>query len=429
MSKILPNKSLEWISALSSEDAKEYKNRFVCYELKDGILKLTFFLNPLQSFTKHQGVATRKFNDMNKKMNFATTKATLKDIDRSKKHLAIYVYEVDTVQDDIVASSNNFSDDKKGKVMSKDILDMNKGIEVGCPMHGGFMVTPNNHLGYNSELVAYGCPVCKDEKKIIIDKDNIALHYESMSDEDLIKNKTLISDIFDSRKNIIPPFFKDIDLKGRGLWYGVEGFNNSKQEMTELSITYGNYTLKQVIFGIIDTLKPIKEYIEEIKASSEYKGYIKSMSKKFNLCKTEKDSYFIEHLEGDLYCYSRTDSCKDIAGCIKIFEDCGDFGAVINNWCNRTLYNSAPYKTFLSFDTIKELKSSSEYKEYIAKDIVFNYLKEYYPNIKKENIIYSDIPKNHLLAEKIELKKISFRCYDYKGNIFNVEIGWISEKI
>jgi hypothetical protein len=92
--KTLPNKSLEWISGLSTNEAIEYKNRFVCYELKKGILKLTFFLNPYQSYRKHEGVATRKFNDMNKKMSFATKKATLIKIDRDSRHLSIYVYEV-----------------------------------------------------------------------------------------------------------------------------------------------------------------------------------------------------------------------------------------------------------------------------------------------------------------------------------------------
>jgi len=109
---------------------------------------------------------------------------------------------------------------------------------------------------------------------ITITKDNIAEYYEFMSDEDLIKNKTIISDIFDSRKNTIPPFFKDIDLKSKGSWCGVEGFNNSKQEIVLLPMTYGHYTLKQVIFGVKDTLKPVDEYIAEIKASEEYKNYI-----------------------------------------------------------------------------------------------------------------------------------------------------------
>jgi hypothetical protein len=92
--KTLPNKSIEWIKELSIEEAKAYKNKFLSYELKgDGILKLFFFLNPYQSYTRHEAVATRKFNTLNKEINFARTKATLVDIQRDN-HLNTYIYEV-----------------------------------------------------------------------------------------------------------------------------------------------------------------------------------------------------------------------------------------------------------------------------------------------------------------------------------------------
>ena len=73
--KKLPNKSLEWIDALTAEEALEYKNRFVCYEYKKNIAVLTFFLNPNQSYHKHMGSATRKLNDMLDKGCFAGYKA------------------------------------------------------------------------------------------------------------------------------------------------------------------------------------------------------------------------------------------------------------------------------------------------------------------------------------------------------------------
>jgi len=90
----LPNKSLEWIESLNAEEAFKYANRFVCYELKEGVLKLTFFLNPYQSYKNHKRVATRKFNKMNELMAFARTEATLVDIDRKKSHLSTYIFNV-----------------------------------------------------------------------------------------------------------------------------------------------------------------------------------------------------------------------------------------------------------------------------------------------------------------------------------------------
>jgi|TARA_R110000803_G_scaffold141435_3_gene207849 hypothetical protein len=46
------------------------------------------------------------------------------------------------------------------------IMNMDKEIEVICPEHGSFFVTPNNHLGYNKEKIAYGCPNC--DKDILL---------------------------------------------------------------------------------------------------------------------------------------------------------------------------------------------------------------------------------------------------------------------
>jgi hypothetical protein len=46
------------------------------------------------------------------------------------------------------------------------LMDMDKPITIGCPDHGDFSMTPNDHLGNNKERIAYGCPKCKDEKVI-----------------------------------------------------------------------------------------------------------------------------------------------------------------------------------------------------------------------------------------------------------------------
>jgi len=31
---------------------------------------------------------------------------------------------------------------------------------IGCPNHGKFYITPNDHTGKNPERIAYGCPAC-----------------------------------------------------------------------------------------------------------------------------------------------------------------------------------------------------------------------------------------------------------------------------
>ena len=33
-------------------------------------------------------------------------------------------------------------------------------VTIGCPDHGDFYITPNDHTGKNPERIAYGCPDC-----------------------------------------------------------------------------------------------------------------------------------------------------------------------------------------------------------------------------------------------------------------------------
>lgn len=39
-------------------------------------------------------------------------------------------------------------------------------IEVTCDKHGDFWVLPKDHIGENDQRIAYGCPDCKDRKKV-----------------------------------------------------------------------------------------------------------------------------------------------------------------------------------------------------------------------------------------------------------------------
>lgn len=117
--------------------------------------------------------------------------------------------------------------------------------------------------------------VYKDEP---VNKDNIHLYYEFMSDEDLKKYKEILADIFEARKDLIPAYFENISLKGTGKWFGFDGAGDGKKSIIELDNTWGSFTIKQFVFGVKDTLKPIDEYITEIKDSAAYKEYIASLA-------------------------------------------------------------------------------------------------------------------------------------------------------
>jgi len=93
-----------------------------------------------------------------------------------------------------------------------------------------------------------------------ITKDNIHLYYEFMNDEDLIKHYDLISTIVHRRT-----------LEVRNLINFNPDENFNKHRVLE---TLRSQAVGQKIFGIKDTLKPIDDYIAEIKQSEPYKTYM-----------------------------------------------------------------------------------------------------------------------------------------------------------
>ena len=99
--------------------------------------------------------------------------------------------------------------------------------------------------------------------KDTITKENISIYYEFMNNDDLIKYKSIIDEILVYRKDFInEKLFSTIDSRIKG------GYS-----FTDI----GAYRIKQTIFEVKDTLKPINEYIAEIKKSEQY---IALMSKK-----------------------------------------------------------------------------------------------------------------------------------------------------
>jgi len=87
--------------------------------------------------------------------------------------------------------------------------------------------------------------------------DNIHLYYEFMSDEDLPLHHRTIRNVFYDRKNLILKYL-----------YLTNSLNNEKL----IQFIYHKYT--QSFFGIKDILKPIDEYIAEIKDSEGYGEYL-----------------------------------------------------------------------------------------------------------------------------------------------------------
>ena len=102
--------------------------------------------------------------------------------------------------------------------------------------------------------------VYKDEP---VNENNIHLYYEFMSSLKKCDYGDILTKIFTNRLHLIND---KIILNATAIKYE-----------TVTSINY-MYLLSQSIYGVEDTLKPIDDYITEIKDSSEYKEYIASLA-------------------------------------------------------------------------------------------------------------------------------------------------------
>lgn len=96
----------------------------------------------------------------------------------------------------------------------------------------------------------------------VIDKENINLYYEFMSDEDLEKYKEILTELFQNRYSQV---FENVNLHVSHLAF---------------KIIEKYYYVGQSFFGAKDTLRPIKEFISEIKEREEYISYMQDKEKK-----------------------------------------------------------------------------------------------------------------------------------------------------
>jgi hypothetical protein len=107
---------------------------------------------------------------------------------------------------------------------------------------------------------------------VVITKDNIHLYYEFMNKDDLFKNQTLINNTLRQRYNeYIENNIGMIDYPNLISYY----INFDSEIIPLLKEGWGNTMIViNEIFGIKDTLKPIEEFISEIKECAAYKSYV-----------------------------------------------------------------------------------------------------------------------------------------------------------
>lgn len=109
----------------------------------------------------------------------------------------------------------------------------------------------------------------------VITKDNISLYYKFMNDLDLVAVRDVIDEVYTERRlyiiqilNWANPILKDTKkshfLTEAGLLDYLKHYK---------AIKIRDYFLKQSFFRVEDSLKPLEEYINEIKTSEQYKEY------------------------------------------------------------------------------------------------------------------------------------------------------------
>lgn len=109
-----------------------------------------------------------------------------------------------------------------------------------------------------------------------ITKYNIHMYYEFMCDEDLMKLSDLfLSQLLLARQCLV---VKDDEIFPtlKHLWWENVTIKSMPYTITASGIT-GYKDIGRTMFGVKDTLKPIEEYIKEIKESEAYLSYKESM--------------------------------------------------------------------------------------------------------------------------------------------------------
>ena len=115
--------------------------------------------------------------------------------------------------------------------------------------------------------------------KDITTLDNISLYYEFMNDDDIFNNIELLNSVLFDRYFYILTHFKEIGFicEDKNVYKSLRDWEQI--QFKNKHIKRDGYKYYEIsFFDIKDTLKPIDEYIEEIKQSEAYKEYIAKKS-------------------------------------------------------------------------------------------------------------------------------------------------------
>lgn len=218
----------------------------------------------------------------------------------------------------------------------------------------------------------------------VVDKENIHLYYKFMSDEDLKKilNWSILSNVFSNRIIYITDIFGWRDNKKvlkLEYWKAFDKYYVKNNDYTRFSF-----------FGIIDTLKPIDEYISDIKNSDAFKEFEKE--------KQLQESIDISNVV--IIDFSEDEVAEYIDRCIKYLNRRFGSKYIINIWetdeiygerddeddYSEEYYGHSMYQGKIAlFDGVfaKDIKFTGTYCEISA---VFSDLLSYLETIEKETI-------------------------------------------
>ena len=175
-------------------------------------------------------------------------------------------------------------------------LTKNQLVELVAHFEHYPAVTEENDRDY---ILAYledeSCTIKEDEileymfkMGVEITEENLPLYHKFMSDEDLIYNRKIVDSVLAKRLKMLADILNIKNNKELQV-FGVEGLNGSDTaRIHSLDVVFNNYLLKTVIYEVEDSLKPIYDYLEEIRESEKYK--ISTSECRCNNCMTYFES-------------------------------------------------------------------------------------------------------------------------------------------
>jgi hypothetical protein len=206
----------------------------------------------------------------------------------------------------------------------------------------------SGNFAIKEDVVTYLKDYLVNFEKIAINEQNIALYYEFMSDESKEDNSNILDKVFLNRARILVH-----ELKTKSDTLDNNQFIIDRHNMNEVS-NYCTHMTGISFFGVKDTLKPIDEYISEIKDSVAYKEYVDVI-----VCDRLLEATEMLNISSDII--------LDLSNVVTFKEE-----------DDNTLFLSIDY--FGIKDTLKpideyitEIKSSDAYKTYSLENIMEKY--------------------------------------------------------